>query len=71
MSSFIRCLLFSGKMATMLWYIFSMMMILIYHCNLRANLLAPRYEKKLNTIEDLVESGRKIVAPIISKSVLL
>lgn len=43
----------TGKIVTLLWTVWALIMVLCYNSNLRANLTSPQYEKSLDTIQDV------------------
>ncbi len=48
----------TGRFLTMLWMIWSLIMVMCYNCNLRAHMTSPRYEKNLDTIQDVADNNR-------------
>ncbi len=48
-----------GRIITGMWALFSLMLILFYNCNLRAYLSALKYEKQVDSIDDVLENGHR------------
>ncbi len=48
----------TGKSLTMLWAIYSLLVTSFYNCNLRAYLSALKYEKTLDTVQDVIDNGQ-------------
>ncbi len=52
-----------GKLSVTLWTIFALFMLMFYQSNLRAYMVTVDYEKPLNTMQDVLDSGKKIWLP--------
>ncbi len=50
----------SGKFATLLWSLFSFLIIMFYTSNLRAHMVTINYEQPLDTFEAIVQNGQKV-----------
>lgn len=60
-----------GKLLTLLWSFFTMVLIFAYQSNLRMHLVAPKYEPRLETYEDGLHRGQNIYVPKQTFDVLL
>ncbi len=49
-----------GTVAVSTWSIFALFIVLFYQSNLRAYMVTVEYEKPLNTLQDVVDSGKKV-----------
>ena len=49
-----------GRACVFCWTLFCLVMILAYQSNLRAHMTTVRYGKPLNTLEDIVEHGKRV-----------
>ena len=52
-----------GRALTLLFGIFTVLILLCYTCNLRANLLRPQFEKRLKTLNDVADRGEAVYIP--------
>ncbi len=48
-----------GKLVTLQWSIFCLLIVLVYSCNLRAHLAAVKYEKSIDTVQDIIDNGKR------------
>lgn len=53
---------FAGKFTTLLWSIFSMVMVFFFLSNFRARLISLSLERPLQSIEDIAASEHKLYA---------
>ncbi len=49
----------AGKMAVLIWMVFSLAMTMFYTSNLRAHLIAIKYEKPIDTLQDILDNGKR------------
>lgn len=54
-------LIFLGRTLVLIWSFFCMNMIFFYSCNLRSEMIKVKYEKGINTAEDVIKSGKPIM----------
>lgn len=53
----------TGRALVLLWSVFSLIIVLAYSCNLRANLIAKDYEAPIKTHQDVLDRGENIYLP--------
>lgn len=58
-----------GKMLTLLWSFYTMVLIFAYQCNLRANLVNPVYEKAVKTHQDVLDRDQNIYGYVQMKTI--
>lgn len=56
--------MYIGKILTLMWSLFTMVIIFAYQCNLRASLVNVSYEKSIETVDDAINSDRNIYMAI-------
>ena len=53
----------AGSSLTFCWSLASLFLVLSYVCNLRSALIKVDYEKKIETIRDILDKGGKTLCP--------
>lgn len=50
----------TGKVLTLMWSLFTMILIFAYQCDLRSTLIRPSFDQPIDTLEDALERGTNI-----------
>ena len=53
----------TGRVLTFVWSMYTMVFIMAYSCNLRANLISKEFEKPIKTHQDVLDRGADIFIP--------
>ncbi len=48
----------TGRLVTVLWTVWGLFMVMCYNSNLRAHMTSPKYEKSLDTVQDVAENNK-------------
>ncbi len=50
----------SGKFVVLLWRILALFLVMCYNSNLRTHMMTETYEKPIDTLQDVVDNGKKV-----------
>ncbi len=53
----------AGRFLIFVWMVLSLFLIMFYTSNLRASLMIIDYEKPLDTLQDIVDNGKRVYIP--------